>query len=580
MEQKLKGLSNDKLREIILEMAGLLTQEQVRKLETVIEKYAGRGEKNSGIPSPARMSEEYLKERMEQIEGWMEEIDEGEAYLDTEGYEDYSAGYWGSEWIVEYYDNQGLGGKLESMIQFARECVNDRRYQEADFIYDWLWNMEVQTDEEDGDALDLAMLSQENVIHADMQQLTLLTLYAVYQIRRPEERAEAVYSYFSYSPFHNLHIEDMFYAGRENLGETEQFWQDWISLLKTRNGETAGRLLREALLYHEGVGGLVKAADENFKVHPSLYLAAMTEYDKVHDYGKMEEVGKRALEKIDVGLRIRSEVALKAGYASSNLMHTEEMMQFCWEAFRCDATDKNFLRLFGTQEMAQKYGIRGGEVLPTLVRENTIGYLENPELRRNTITDSEYDTLSFYVGDFESAKAASRNPKGSLGWSTRFIQKGIRLFLLYLYEKPLPSKAAEEIAGVVGFSDKEEAPYAMGFESEIAEESRRLKTSIFWNYFRRWKQYFPMTAEEKASYLSWAERTVHSRAEAIVGGQHRGQYGEVARLLAMLGEVKEDMGIKGARQTIFTEYKKKFPRHSSFQAEMKNYFGTREVFLR
>lgn len=42
----------------------------------------------------------------------------------------------------------------------------------------------------------------------------------------------------------------------------------------------------------------------------------------------------------------------------------------------------------------------------------------------------------------------------------------------------------------------------------------------------------------------------------------------------MIAEIKEQMGEKGMRQEIFAIYKRKFPRHSSFQTEMKNYFGT------
>jgi hypothetical protein len=56
--------------------------------------------------------------------------------------------------------------------------------------------------------------------------------------------------------------------------------------------------------------------------------------------------------------------------------------------------------------------------------------------------------------------------------------------------------AAEVIVNYIGFSDKGESAYAMSFESEIAEESCRRKTSTFWNYFQRWKQYFPMKTEE------------------------------------------------------------------------------------
>ena len=66
---------------------------------------------------------------------------------------------------------------------------------------------------------------------------------------------------------------------------------------------------------------------------------------------------------------------------------------------------------------------------------------------------------------------------------------------------------------------------------------------------------------------------MYSRADAIVSGQHRSHYHEVAVLLALTAENKEAMGVQGARQEIFAQYRKKFPRYSSFQGEMKSYFG-------
>ena len=95
---------------------------------------------------------------------------------------------------------------------------------------------------------------------------------------------------------------------------------------------------------------------------------------------------------------------------------------------------------------------------------------------------------------------------------------------------------------------------------------------MFWTYFQRWKQYFPMDVENRKKYLVWAEKIVCNRADAIVSGQHRGQYRDVAVLLAMTAEIKQDMGIENAMYEMFTEYKKKFPKHSSFQSEMKHYF--------
>ena len=84
---------------------------------------------------------------------------------------------------------------------------------------------------------------------------------------------------------------------------------------------------------------------------------------------------------------------------------------------------------------------------------NKEGRWRNSELRRNVISDYEYYKLVFYTGDFEKVKNVSKNPEGSLGWSSSFFRDGIRLFLLYLYEKPLPSKAAAYIASYIGFFD-------------------------------------------------------------------------------------------------------------------------------
>ena len=79
--------------------------------------------------------------------------------------------------------------------------------------------------------------------------------------------------------------------------------------------------------------------------------------------------------------------------------------------------------------------------------------------------------------------------------------------------------------------------------------------------------------EERKRYLSWTEKIVYSRADAIVSGQYRNHYGEVAGLLAIIGEIRESMGMSGAKSDIFVQYKNKFPRHSSFQKEMKYYFN-------
>lgn len=302
-------------------------------------------------------------------------------------------------------------------------------------------------------------------------------------------------------------------------------------------------------------------------------MAVLEQYDRGHLYDEIEKVGENALSNIDVNLTIRSEIALKTAFASSCLNHEEKMMQFCWESFVSNSTVRNYLRLFGSEKMAETYGMRGKEVLRNTRKGNAGFSYRNSELNQNIIGNYEYYQLVFYTGDFGTAKNISKNPDGSLGWSSSFIDYGSDCFCFIYMSIPFPSKAARSIASHIGFPDEKEKKNLLEFETEIQRECQEKVVSEFWNYFQRWKGFFPMGKIEREKYLTWAENIVYKRANAIVSGQHRSHYGEVAGFLAIVGEIKEDAGMQGDKRCIYEQYKKKFPRHSSFQREMKNYFN-------
>ena len=141
-------------------------------------------------------------------------------------------------------------------------------------------------------------------------------------------------------------------------------------------------------------------ADENADIHPSLYLTVMDVYSKKHDYVQMENVGEKAIKKIDKKFKIRSQVALKAAYASSCLSHEENMMKFCWEAFGSDTTVRNFLRLFATEELAKQYGINGKTVLSFIPQSDSVAFGRNGELHQNLLGTIDYYMLCFFYGRF------------------------------------------------------------------------------------------------------------------------------------------------------------------------------------
>ena len=71
---------------------------------------------------------------------------------------------------------------------------------------------------------------------------------------------------------------------------------------------------------------------------------------------------------------------------------------------------------------------------------------------------------------------------------------------------------------------------------------------------------------------------VYKRTDAIVSGQRLRQYGQVAALLTMLAEIKKEKNIIGDSKELYYQYKKKLPRHSAFQTEMKRYFELNNVY--
>ncbi len=160
VKNKLKELTKENLQDIMLNLSTSLTEQQLQRLDKLSEQCITKKSTEEKKPRVVRMSQELVDEKMVQLKIWMQQIDDGELYLDTEEYEDYSENYWYRDWVVEYYDNRGVEDKILYAIQLVKDCVEDCRYQEAKFIYEWLWQMEVSTQNEYIDETEFFLLAR------------------------------------------------------------------------------------------------------------------------------------------------------------------------------------------------------------------------------------------------------------------------------------------------------------------------------------------------------------------------------------------------------------------------------------
>ena len=560
----LEKMNKTNLKKCLYNIAQKLTKEEQEEYIQFLQNHiTEEQEGNTTVMPAARMSDEFVREKLDEIAEWIKEIADGELYLKESGYEDYSSGHWESEWISEYGDPFGISSKIEMGFGFAKDCLKDRKYKETLYILDKLMELEVEVHFEDIEGyryesenenddltyIDIEDMISEKLVKIDSGELALMTLYTNYQMREKSDRVTSTYAYIQKPLFYNTRVEDMKGIGQDDLDDEKYFWNSWIALLLQKEGEQVSRLLREAIIYSKGAVGIAKLASDNYKKHPALYLGAIEEYERNHDYQKIADIGFEAINNINQKESIRAQIALKTSLAEYKLGNIQNMKNFWYEVYLSDKREVNLLRLFLDDKMGNKF------------LDNDKKFLEN-----NTTLFTK-----FLIGEFETVKKACVNPPNSLGWSNRFIKEGIELFLLYLYDAPKLSKAMREIgskmADLFGFSNNEEFYYL----ENTHEEQKVRDEETFWLAFSKWKKNFEMSEKEKNKYLEWIDKIVDKRVMAIVEGKFRGSYGRAAALLMAFGDVKESMGYEGAKAGLVQKYKRIFPRHSAFQA-MVNFY--------
>ena len=92
----------------------------------------------------ARMSDEFVREKLDEIAEWIKEIADGKLYLEESGYEDFSSGYWDREWINVYEDPLGISSKIKTGFTFAKDCLKDRKYKEMLYVLDTLIELKIE----------------------------------------------------------------------------------------------------------------------------------------------------------------------------------------------------------------------------------------------------------------------------------------------------------------------------------------------------------------------------------------------------------------------------------------------------
>lgn len=544
--------------------------------------FSGEGKKKAASMAKAQ-DEAEIKKEYARLKKQFERIEEEELMLYADGYEDYSSGYWDSDWVYEYEDPDGIGAIYEDAARFVERCITDGFCSIALKIFDLMMNTEVWAND-GGDCFSLGLeeMIDEKLVSINVDSLKKNVLYGVYQNTPLQKRPAVFYDYMTQHFFHDVRIEDILSMGREELSDSSDFMEGWIAFLMKNPGDTAGKFLCEAVLYQKSGDEIIETAIKAVKCHPSLLLAAMEHFEERRDTKRQLTMGKEALKRIEKKYVIRSRVALKTAEAAIE-SHDRVLAAQCLElAFESDTCPVNYLRMIvenhGERDCRERAARMMKEV--SVFGQNVYGQETSREWETNGLSSNERAQMLFLTGDFDGAMKLCNSVKEGLGWSGTFVKCGISLFLLLLLKSDTLGKGGRYAAGTaavhLGFQAKE---YVKGTVYGIkSAEKKELEdsddTDLFWRCFCQWKEGLSLeelTEAQVESYTKILEKLIDLRVKAIVSGQHRNHYGSVAALAAALGEMKESRGEKGAAARVLLGYKEQFPKHSSFHHELRAY---------
>ncbi len=498
-----------------------------------------------------------------QVEGIVEscrKISEGElklecSYCETGEYDYY---YHDAEYEYVYRDPNGIVEMMQKGFETAENMLDNKCYEEALIVYEALSYIEVEAYDEDGEDsqyLRIEDLVSENIVNVNLKKVAIDLLYLNYIVSEKDDRIETIFGVYSLDIAQNVKLEDIFSNGPEALKDINSFMNNWIDFLKEKRGSFISELLEDAIIYKDGMEGLLVLAEQFPNKYPEYYVKYFQDVLERKEFKIILDKGRAALEKIDKTKILRSKIAYIMAISAKELNNKEEERIGLYATFESDPCAKNYLKLINVfdEPELKNTAMAWVSLFHAGQAKQSSDNLKEPG--KININDENYYSIKFFNRDFEEVWSFLKKDKKTLGWSNHLKGIIIPLFLITLTGKSEFTKVAEE--------------KIKKLESRLEYQKERDEKELI-EYLMEWKNKVNLSEEEQKKYFSWCEEEVKQRVSSIVSNQYRKAYSRAVELIILLAEASNFCGFS-YKEEVVKKYKKMFPRHSSYQSEFLKY---------
>ena len=553
VEQRLDSFTSQELRSILMSMA----------LETPLSARQGFLETLTP-PEPESIEAEkttYQEELLNDIEEFIDELESEMADFDE------------PDWGDEYYDEEDALGpyaalvpEIEMLLDRTGATFDDGNRQLARDAYKRLFNV-FEIEDDYGRRID-----SSDIENLDMKQVIARYLRAVYETAPQKRRSQSLFD----EMLRVLHmvagkrigLVDLLQIATDPLPDQEQFLNEWVVFLQGQDGKAADYWLREAVRLSKGAQGLEELALSEGTKHPRAFLDWIATLMEQEELSAVMAAIEKAREVLSPDMPIRAAIADYLWEAAQQLGDEELAATAKWEAFFAKSQLSRFLDLWeSSPDEDKRLGLiqRASERIRTyLAQKRPLSFSHSPF----DIDDAEtyaYITKSVLAhayllsGDWESAYQMARK-ENELGWSQGDNPQGLVMvcFLGLASGKPPDDFPANlsllwntVLENTLDFGDK---------EAIVLSKLKRIYEEVFSN----------ASLGQKADTLfNWCVNTAKKRANSIVENQYRKSYWKAASLITACAEVLRFRGEEGEAQALISGIRNQFPRHRSFQDELR-----------
>jgi len=493
-----------------------------------------------------------------------------EAYDDWYGDEE--------EYLIE--DPHDIAGTVRQAMDAVHQYVDSEAYDDALRIGQMLLELSITVGGEYLDYSDepfgIDDLDRYDMLpdyEALLRRLYVDMLTAAYFHCPGEERCTRIFELFdSYRRQNALKLEEVLAKSSRELPDMSGFLTQWTDYLGEKTGQTADRLIAEAVRLSGNGKAWHTAARRFANTHPGLYEQLLRENPNALEDHRLLSIGQEALRAIPPDLQLRSRVALLTAEYALRLDDRSEAER-CWlEALRSEPNATNYLR-FSVESrdipraLEAARGICGQYHADGQSSGEAYGYdrAENAPFEMNRAIRC---SLAFLERDFDYVQKRGMAVKQGLGWSSTFTNAGLALFLLYLYQGETLDKGMYWLCA--------RAALDMGFDAErycdgLVQKAEEGTEECFWRVFHVWRAHHGCGEQEQAELLLEMERLVDLRLDGIMSANRRNYYAECAAYVAGLAEVKASRGEASGKQEVLQAYKARYSRRRAFHEELRRF---------